>query len=150
MNRNTIDRLTHVHPKLKCKVEQLINAVDKRQLGYEIEVVQGLRTFAEQDALYAQGRTKPGKRVTNARGGYSNHNYGLAVDLCPFKNGKPDWNAMAVFKDIGKEAAVLGLEWGGNWKSFKDYPHVQLPGLTTAQCRQLYSQGGLSEVWKHV
>ncbi|HVG34723.1 MAG TPA: peptidoglycan-binding protein, partial [Pyrinomonadaceae bacterium] len=65
-----------VHPELAKRVRMLIDNLAKA--GMQIEVVQGLRTFAEQDALFAQGRTKPGKVVTNARGGQSNHNYGLA------------------------------------------------------------------------
>ena len=62
---------------------------DLASQGVIVEIVQGLRTFAEQDALYAQGRTGPGAIVTQARGGESNHNYGLAADLCPFTDGKP-------------------------------------------------------------
>jgi len=81
--------------------------------GYTIEVVQGLRSFAEQDELFKQGRSKPGQIVTRAKGGQSNHNYGLAVDLCPFVNGKPQWNDNQGFFRIGIEAARLGLEWGG-------------------------------------
>ena len=114
-----------------------------------VEVVQGHRTFAEQDGLYAQGRTKPGKKVTNARGGQSNHNYGLAVDFCIFENGQPNWNApYEKWEAIGEAAEALGLEWGGRWKSFRDLPHVQLPGLSVAQCRALHDKGGLPLVWQ--
>ena len=86
--------------------------------GLTVEVVQGLRTFAEQDALFAQGRSKKGQIVTNAKGGQSNHNYGLAVDLCPFVNGKPQWNDNAGFLLIGAEAAKVGLQWGGAGRSY--------------------------------
>ena len=113
-----------------------------------VEVVQGLRTFAEQDDLYAKGRTKPGAIVTQARGGESNHNYGLAVDLCPFTSDKPDWNApMAVWAAIGAAAASHGLEWGGQWKKFLDKPHVQLPVMTVKECVRCYHAGGLDAVW---
>ena len=113
-----------------------------------VEVVQGLRTFAEQDELYAKGRTQPGSIVTQARGGESNHNFGLAVDLCPFTNDKPDWNApMSVWAAIGAAAEGRGLEWGGQWKKFLDKPHVQLPAMTVKECARCYEDGGLNAVW---
>src|SRR3977135_4181957 len=89
MNKSSENRLAKVHPKLAKGVTALIASLAAQ--GHTIEVVQGLRTFAEQDALFAQGRTKPGQIVTNAKGGQSNHNYGLAVDLCPLIDGKPQW-----------------------------------------------------------
>lgn len=145
MNPTSEKRLEKVHPELSKRIRDLIDAFAQR--GTQVEVVQGLRTFAEQDALFAQGRTKPGARVTNARGGQSNHNYGLAVDLCPFVNGKPDFTANSTFVAIGTEAVKRGLEWGGNWKKFIDKPHVQLPGMSIAECSKLLKKGGLEEVW---
>jgi peptidoglycan L-alanyl-D-glutamate endopeptidase CwlK len=114
MNDASRQRLSKVHPELAKRTTALIQALAKK--GHTTEVVQGLRTFAEQDALYAKGRTKPGQIVTNAKGGQSNHNFGLAVDLAPFVAGKPQWNDKAGFIRIGAEAAKHGLEWGGNWK----------------------------------
>lgn len=143
MDSNSAAKLNKIHPALASKITELIDTFPS-----DVRVVQGLRTFAEQDALYAQGRTKPGNRVTNARGGQSNHNYGLAVDLCPFKGGQPDWNDTKTFKAIGAAAKALGLEWGGDWKKMVDMPHVQLPGLTIKQCQSLYAKGGLPAVWK--
>ena len=123
-------------------------AAQLAKTGIDIRVIQGFRTAAEQDALFAQGRTKPGKRVTNARAGQSNHNYGLAVDFCIFENGKPNWNApQSKWLRIATAAEALGLESGARWK-FVDLPHVQLPGLSIAQCRALYKQGGLPLVWQ--
>lgn len=146
MNPSTENRLKKVHPELAKRVQMVIENLAKA--GMQIEVVQGLRTFAEQDALFAQGRTKPGKVVTNARGGQSNHNYGLAVDVVPFNNGKPNWDAPnSIWIAIGGEAEKLGLEWGGGWKKFLDRPHLQLPGLTVKQCISLFKQGGLPAVW---
>jgi D-alanyl-D-alanine dipeptidase len=145
MNNASQARLAKVHPRLATGATALINALAAQ--GLVVEVVQGLRTFAEQDALFAQGRTKPGQVVTNAKGGQSNHNYGLAVDLCPFVNGKPQWNDNAAFLRIGAEAVKQGLEWGGNWKKLIDKPHVQLGGLTVAQCSALFKKGGLEKVW---
>ena len=145
MNTASENRLAKVHPRLATGVRTMIAALAAQ--GLTVEVVQGLRTFAEQDALFAQGRSKKGQIVTNAKGGQSNHNYGLAVDLCPFVNGKPQWNDNAGFLLIGAEAAKVGLQWGGAWKKFIDKPHVQLGGLTVAQCQAFFKKGGLENVW---
>lgn len=146
MNPTSEKRLEKVHPELNKRIRDLIEAFAQR--GIQIEVVQGLRTIAEQNSLYAQGRSKPGPVVTNARGGQSNHNYGLAVDLCPFVNGKPDFTTNATYVAIGAEAVKRGLEWGGNWKKLIDKPHVQLPGMSIADCSRLYKKGGLNAVWE--
>ena len=146
MNQASEKRLQRLHPVLITALRAVISELDGRDLTFE--VVQGLRTFAEQDALYAQGRTTPGPIVTQARGGESNHNYGLAADLCPFVDGRPDWNApMKVWTALGTTAAARGLEWGGGWKKFLDKPHVQLPSLTVAECQRAYADGGLEAVW---
>jgi peptidoglycan L-alanyl-D-glutamate endopeptidase CwlK len=147
MNSHSLQRLKKVHPELARRAEAISARLAARSIV--VEITQGLRTFAEQDALYAQGRTVEGKRVTNARGGQSNHNYGLAVDFCVFVNGQPDWNApYEQWEQIGLEAEAVGLEWGGRWKSFRDLPHVQLPGLSIAQCQKLYGQGGIPLIWE--
>jgi peptidoglycan L-alanyl-D-glutamate endopeptidase CwlK len=93
--------------------------------GIRIKIISGLRTYAEQDELYAQGRTKPGSKVTNARGGYSNHNFGIAFDVGVFEGQKylPD---SVKYKAVGALGTDLGLEWGGNWKSIVDQPHFEL------------------------
>jgi len=146
MNPSSENRLKKVHPELARRVRIVIENLAKA--GMQVEVVQGLRTVAEQDALFAQGRTKPGKVVTNARGGQSNHNYGIAVDVVPFADGKPNWEAPnSIWIAIGGEAEKVGLEWGGNWKKFLDRPHIQLPGLTIKQCFALFKKGGLEAVW---
>jgi peptidoglycan L-alanyl-D-glutamate endopeptidase CwlK len=146
MNPSSENRLKKVHPELANRVRMLIDKM--AQAGVQLEVVQGLRTIAEQNALFAQGRSKPGRIVTNARGGQSNHNYGLAVDLVPFTNGKPNWDAPnSIWMALGSEAETLGLEWGGGWKKFIDRPHVQLPGLSIKQCMSLNNKGGLDAVW---
>lgn len=118
--------------------------------GIHIEVVQGLRTFAEQDKLYRQGRTEPGQRVTNAKGGLSKHNYGVAVDVAPMVNGKIDWDDLSKFAAIGAASKKLGLMWGGDWKKFVDKPHVELPSPDIKTMRKLFDKGGLQEVWKEV
>jgi peptidoglycan LD-endopeptidase CwlK len=93
--------------------------------GIRIKILSGLRTYAEQDELYAQGRTKPGSIVTKAKAGYSNHNFGIAFDIGVFEGQKylPD---SGKYKAVGVLGTDLGLEWGGNWKTIVDQPHYQL------------------------
>jgi peptidoglycan L-alanyl-D-glutamate endopeptidase CwlK len=93
--------------------------------GITIKVISGTRSIAEQDALYAKGRTTPGPRVTNAPGGYSNHNFGIAFDVGVF-SGSHYLGQSPKYKAIGLLGMDLGLEWGGNWTSIVDEPHFQL------------------------
>jgi peptidoglycan L-alanyl-D-glutamate endopeptidase CwlK len=93
--------------------------------GIRIKVISGFRTYAEQDALYAQGRTAPGSVVTKARGGYSNHNFGIAFDVGVFE-GNTYLDDSPKYKAVGVLGTDLGLEWGGNWKTIVDQPHFQL------------------------
>jgi peptidoglycan LD-endopeptidase CwlK len=109
--------------------------------GLNFKITSGLRTFAEQEALYAQGRTAPGPRVTNARAGSSWHNFGLAYDLTLFVGKTPKWDGPE-YDRAGKIGQELGLEWGGAWKSFKDRPHFQRNiGLTLADARKKWPTG---------
>jgi len=117
------DRLEEVKPELREKVKRLIALA--RERGYSIVVTQGFRTVAEQNALYAQGRTKPGKIVTNAKGTQSNHTKGIAADLAFVVNGQITWDDR-LYTRIGAWADAVGLKWGGNWQRFKDLPHVEL------------------------
>lgn len=116
--------------------------------GCSYVIIGGNRTWAEQDVLYAQGRTAGGKIVTNARGGQSNHNFGIAGDYGVFKDGKylDDSNpgmAEKVHKACSLHAEACGLEWGGSWKSITDQPHYQVPvDLTLAQMRALFAAKG--------
>ncbi|NUU62470.1 M15 family metallopeptidase [Paenibacillus agri] len=136
--------LTGLNPAVLAGANALIERSFAK--GVPIIITQGLRTFAEQNALYAQGRSKPGNIVTNARGGFSYHNYGLAVDfalLLPDGRGiswdmKRDGNGnkTADWQEVVQEAKKLGFEWGGDWTSFKDYPHLQNAyGLSIDQLR---------------
>jgi peptidoglycan L-alanyl-D-glutamate endopeptidase CwlK len=93
--------------------------------GITIKVISGLRAYEEQNDLYEQGRSKPGKIVTNARGGYSNHNFGIAFDVGVFE-GTKYLDESPKYKAVGALGIELGLEWGGNWKSIQDEPHFQL------------------------
>jgi peptidoglycan L-alanyl-D-glutamate endopeptidase CwlK len=93
--------------------------------GITIKIISGTRTYAEQDALYAKGRTAPGPKVTNAPAGFSNHNFGIAFDIGVFE-GTAYKDESPKYKTVGALGAGLGLEWGGNWKTIVDEPHFQL------------------------
>ncbi|WJQ05534.1 M15 family metallopeptidase (plasmid) [Geobacillus stearothermophilus] len=131
-------KLSGLHPIVADKARKLIRAAHSE--GIYIIITQGLRTIEEQNRLYAQGRTKPGRIVTNARGGYSYHNFSLAFDFCVCNVAKgkliTSWNLDRRWFRVGQLGRSLGLEWGGDWKSFKDYPHFQYTfGLSLAQLR---------------
>lgn len=106
-----------------------------------------LRTFLEQNELYALGRTKKGKIVTNASAGLSYHNYGLAVDIVLIVDGKTAvWDIKKDFDGDGKSDWIevvnvfkqYGWEWGGDWK-FVDYPHFQKTfGYSVRQLLQMH------------
>ncbi|MDQ0192531.1 M15 family metallopeptidase [Paenibacillus wynnii] len=132
-------RLKGLNPALMAYTKELIQQCYFKDVP--IIITQGLRTIAEQNALYAQGRSKPGPIVTYARGGTSYHNYGLAVDfalLLPDGN-TVSWNMSrdldqdrkADWQEVVTVAKQLGFEWGGDWTSFKDNSHLQITfGLT--------------------
>jgi peptidoglycan L-alanyl-D-glutamate endopeptidase CwlK len=143
----TIQRIKLMHPKVRVEVEHIYSAQIAPALSGRAwcRFAFTLRTFAEQDALYAQGRTKlydaKGNKlgiVTKAKGGQSYHNYGLAFDICLVADGNTSWDDMKDFDKDGKAdwmevVAIMkanGWEWGGGWK-FQDKPHFQkLFGLT--------------------
>lgn len=131
---------TESHPVVVESMNQLIKqAADK---GIVVVITDGFRSAADQDRLYEKGRTAGGTIVTNAKGGQSFHNYGLAIDFAlknasgdviwdrqydGNKNGKADWG------EVVEMAKALGFTWGGDWLQFKDYPHLQMDfGLTIA------------------
>jgi peptidoglycan L-alanyl-D-glutamate endopeptidase CwlK len=125
--------INKLHPKVRDKIRAFINEAEKQ--GIKLKVTSTLRTYAEQDKLYAQGRTTKGGKVTNARGGYSWHNFAVATDVVPIENGKVNYNSKNWSK-IGSLGKTFGLEWGGDWKSFVDKPHFQDNfGLSLAQAR---------------
>lgn len=137
-----------LHPDLQEKYAQLIKLCSKR--GIAIGVAECLRTKAEQDALYAKGRTTQGKIVTNAKGSsYSSmHQWGVAFDFYLKMDIDGDGqisddaynNAKKTFNQVGALAKSIGLEWGGDWKSIKDLPHIQLKdwGSTTSKLKAKY------------
>lgn len=132
--------ITLCHPRLQLLTAKLVEACGRQ--GLKIAIGETYRTAAEQDALYAQGRTKPGIIVTNAPGSsYSSyHQWGTAFDI--YRNdGQGAYNESArFFERVGAIGVSLGLEWGGNWTSIVDKPHFQLPdwGSSTAGIKALY------------
>jgi peptidoglycan L-alanyl-D-glutamate endopeptidase CwlK len=132
---------------------QMYDEITKALSGRAIcRITHTLRTITEQDALYAQGRTKPGKKITNAKGGQSFHNYGMAFDICLIIDGKEaSWDMLKDF-DGDKEADWMeivhiakkhGWEWGGDWTKFKDYPHFQKTyGYTTTKLKFMVKGSG--------
>lgn len=94
------------------------------QAGIDYIVTCTRRTQAEQDALYEQGRTKPGKIVTWTR--KSKHILGEAFDIVLMENGKPDWTVSnPKWRKAGQIGRECGLSWAGDWTTNKEYPHFQ-------------------------
>lgn len=139
-------RIDSLEPEFKVKIEKLLE-IAKSVTGRSWIVTAGRRTMAEQKAIYAQGRTAPGKVVSNAPAGSSAHNYGLAADLAPLKaDGKTiDWNADRVLWENMADAAVeMGLTAGFYFRTIFDAPHVEDPLWKTQ--RELYKAGKLKVV----
>lgn len=123
--------LDHLEPNFLAKFLELLAACRARNCDYYATL--GYRTVAEQDALFAQGRTKPGPRVTDAPGGLSLHNYGLAVDVVRDADMarvglQPYWDAKG-YDVLHEEGKKLGLQVGIlNAKGQRyDFGHVQVP-----------------------
>lgn len=125
---NSLDQIETLHPKLRSIALQAYNeAIQHTPIGVHPIITQGYRTFEESDKIYQQGRTTPGEIVSNAKAGQSWHNFGLAVDFALVVNGKtiwdqhnPQWSTVVnIFK-------AHGFTWGGDWKGFKDYPHLEM------------------------
>lgn len=122
-------------PKAQAQARLFVQAV--LDSGITIKIIDGSRSFRAQDILH---RDHP--EATRARGGYSNHNFGIAWDIGIFDNNRyvPE---SPRYKAIGKIGRDLGLEWGGDWTSFVDEPHFQCKtGKSIAQLRALVLDNG--------
>jgi len=143
------ERLEKLHPKVKSSFKSFIEESEKT-FNTTFRIVQGLRTIQEQDALYNQpwdGKDNDGdgkideadEKVTNAKGGSSYHNYGLAIDIVEILNGKANWNFE--YKNLKLIAVKYGLDWGGDFKSIVDKPHFQKTlGYSISSLRDKYSK----------
>lgn len=122
----TADRdWSKLNPQFVQQVLQLMKKMQER--GYPLALLEGYRSPERQDDLAQLANV-----VTKAKGGQSKHQYGLAVDLAPIKDGKvviseKDPWAFDAYQALGEEAVALGLTWGGKW-SFKDYGHIEQTG----------------------
>ena len=170
MDPITLQRIQTAHPKLRDELTTIYNEICAALTGkVRCRFPFVHRSIAEQNALYAQGRTKlfdtNGNRlgiVTRAKGGQSYHNYGLAVDIVLLIDtdgngsyetaswdtkkdsdidGKTDWiECVAIFKKYN-------WEWGGDWTKFNDAPHFQKTfGYTTTQLQKLSTLNGYPQI----
>lgn len=154
----SIPRVALLHPAVRDDAASCIDAAEKLlPVTLAIRVTEGLRTVEEQNALYAKGRTVKGDIVTNAKGGSSYHNYGLAIDFAILvdKDGNgtyddlswdikkdADRDGVADWLEVVKVFETAGWEWGGKWSSIKDYPHVQKTfGFTWQQLYHKHQTG---------
>jgi len=118
------ERIKKLHPLVRSKFEAFIDEAEALNPEYTFRIMQGLRTFEEQQKLYNQGRSEKGSIVTNSQAGQSYHNYGLAIDLCELDDKVVDWNFhMELLAPLCKK---YGITWGGTFKSFKDKPHFEI------------------------
>jgi len=150
MDQISLDRIELLHPSVREEAKEIYKKITEALTGRaSCRFTQTLRTFEQQNALYAKGRTKlfstTGKRigkVTNAKGGQSYHNYGLAIDFCLIIDGKLaswDWkkdfdnDKTSDWMEVVNIFKSYGWEWGGDWK-FIDRPHFQKTfGLSTKE-----------------
>lgn len=132
INSRNLDDLL---PQVKELAEKFIAAAHEQ--GIDLLVTSTYRDNESQQALYEQGRSTPGKIVTNARAGESFHNYRCAMDVVPLINGKPNWDDTELWRKIGEIGESVGLEWAGRWVSFRELAHFQhTGGLTLAQLKE--------------
>lgn len=129
--------LFELDPVVRALAEKLIAACAVE--GIRIQVTSTYRDHEAQADIYAQGRTKPGKIVSHAQPGDSFHNWRVAFDVVPIRDGKAVWGTtgadLALWQRVGALGRSVGLEWGGDWLGRKrDMPHFQYTGgLTLAQ-----------------
>lgn len=124
-------------PPVAARCRQFIRKCD--EAGIDVIITSTYRSIEEQNNLYQKGRSRPGNRITNAKGGDSFHNWRVAFDFAPLKHGKIDWNDVDLFKRCGEIAESCGLEWGGRWAKFRDFPHCQ---MTKGNSIEYFKNGG--------
>jgi peptidoglycan LD-endopeptidase CwlK len=143
----TEENIASLVPKAQRAARQFMVAAKPFQ--YKVQILSGGRTYKEQDALYALGRSVKNKKiVTNAPAGSSNHNFGIAFDVGIFSGSKyfegktaQENEAYIALRKLTKPA-VLDLDWGGDWRSIIDRPHYELhTGMTTKQVRAALESG---------
>jgi len=134
----TEQRIKKLHPLFQPKVRAYLS--DAKRQGLNLRITDGLRTWPEQAALYAKGRTASGSIVTNAKPGQSAHNYGLAIDVIEIGKDYKTSN----WAKIGKIGQAHGFKWGGTFVSINDSPHLEdLYGYTVFDLQKKYNNGDL-------
>lgn len=118
--------INDLHTKVTAMASEFINRCKAE--GIDVLITSTYRDAESQNELYAQGRTKPGKKITNAKAGQSYHNWRVAFDFVPIINGKAQWNDAELFTKCGEIAEDVGLEWAGRWVKFKELAHCQYTG----------------------
>jgi peptidoglycan L-alanyl-D-glutamate endopeptidase CwlK len=127
--RPTSNSINSLNPRVKQLANQFLKLAKSKKLN--VKITSAFRSWNDSDKLYAQGRTTPRQVSSNARGGESYHNWGLAFDAAPFENGVISKD-IEKFKEMGRLGEQVGLQWGGSFKDLVDYPHFQDTfGLTT-------------------
>lgn len=138
-------KLESVHPELAKRIHQLANL-----LSFPLVITQGLRTYDQQMTLYNQGRTAPGKIVTNAKPEQSAHCFLYAVDVAPSDGHSIDWNGRdEKWTEILAKAKTCNLAEGAEWRTFPDQPHLylsELPATPDDEMVQALREGGLQAV----
>ena len=123
-------KVEDLHPKVAALCRKFLDLCD--EAGIDVMLTSTYRDNESQAELYAQGRTKPGNKVTNAKPGQSFHNWRVAFDVVPLRNGKAVWGTSGedgkLWQLLGEIGESIGLEWAGRWVSFKEYPHFQFTG----------------------
>ena len=149
----SVDKL---EPETRKRVLRFLASAEAS--GIDLLVTCTLRIFQEQAELYAIGRTKPGRKVTNAGPGDSWHNWGRAIDVVPLRHGKPVWGTtgngidsdptdddrddLELWQTVGALGKAEGLEWAGDWKRFPEFPHFQYTeGLSLATLKAAHPRG---------
>ena len=118
--------LSDLNPKVAALCSEFLNRCKAE--GIDVIITSTYRDAESQNALYAQGRTAPGKKVTNAKAGQSFHNWRVAFDFVPIVGGKAIWNDDTLWAKCGEIGEGVGLEWAGRWKKFCEFPHMQFTG----------------------
>ena len=133
--------ISHLHPAIREEAAAMV--AELAEMGIPVRVTETVRSIGRQEALYAQGRTTSGPRVTQARGGQSFHNYALAFDIVPLEViNRHNWDPEnPVWDTLGEVGRRYGFEWGGDFRSFTDRPHFQAAGISTAMLRRLTRSG---------
>lgn len=112
---------------LKSPVQLMARSLVQKahMAGIKIKIIRGYRSYEEQDALYAQGRTTPGEIATKIKAGYCNYNFGIAFDFAVFE-GSTLLLDSPKYKAVGVLGMDMGLDWGGNWRNDDHQEHFQL------------------------